>query len=98
MLNETWKLYQYYTNDIDTINKVKQWSDDLYSCNVYSYSFIESSEVEEFWDYYCFEVIKEKNIQRKEWIYWAVEDLIDWLDELIKNEKVLIVWEYTHEV
>lgn len=96
MLYEARKIYQYYTNDIDTINKVKQWSDDLYSWNVYSYSFIESSEVKEFWDYYWFEVINEKNIQREEWIYWAVEDLIDWLDKLIKSKKVLIVWKYKH--
>lgn len=98
MLNETCKIYQYYTNDIDTINKVKQWSDDQYSWDVYSSEFIQSSEVKEFWDYYWFEVVKEKDIKRDEWIYWAVEDLIDWLDKLIKNKKVLIVWEYKHRV
>lgn len=98
MLNETYKIYQYYTNDIDIINKVKQWSDDQYPWNVYSSEFIQSSEVREFWDYYWFELLKEENIKREEWIYWAVEDLIDWLNKLIKSKKVLIVWEYKHRV
>ena len=99
MLHEISTINQFYSNDKEVIKMIKEktklWD---FGTLYYSDKFLTSKEVAEMWDYYEFTVVSEKKptITTGDWLFWTSEEFVDF--NIYEDDRVQIVWEYTHIV